>query len=254
MKPLTAYIKKELIESIYNFRLIITLSIFFLVGVISPLGARFLPEILNQFLDAGIEFYLPEPTYLDAYHQLFENITQLAMIAFVLVFGNTLSGELSKNSLQILLSKGLSRWAVVLSKYVVMVVIWTLSLALSTISCYLYTYYFFGSHRPENLFEGMLALWVFGAFIIGILIWINVLIKSYSICLLLFAICIGVLYLLNLLELLTIYNPVTLLGVFRNLSLQEAIFSDYTILLSITSGFSMLFLLLATYLIYRKSI
>ncbi|MBK8434017.1 MAG: hypothetical protein IPL28_23205 [Chloroflexi bacterium] len=76
----------------------------------------------------GVSITVPEPTAVDAYSQLFKNLTQMGMIVLLLVFGGMLSNEIARGTLLNMLTKGLSRHAVILAKYTVALLLWTAAL------------------------------------------------------------------------------------------------------------------------------
>lgn len=65
-------------------RIWILLGIHVLFGVVGPLGARYLPEILERF-GGGIEVVVPTPTALDGMGQFASNAGQLGLLAVLAV-------------------------------------------------------------------------------------------------------------------------------------------------------------------------
>jgi ABC-2 type transport system permease protein len=65
-------------------RIWIIVGIYVLFGVIGPLGARYLPEILERF-GGGVEVVVPEPTALDGMGQFASNAGQLGLLAVLAV-------------------------------------------------------------------------------------------------------------------------------------------------------------------------
>ncbi len=65
-------------------RVWIILGIYVLFGVLGPLGARYLPEIIERF-GGGIEVVVPEPTALDGMGQFTSNAGQLGLLAVLAV-------------------------------------------------------------------------------------------------------------------------------------------------------------------------
>lgn len=65
-------------------RIWIIVGVYVLFGVIGPLGARYLPEILER-LGGGMEVVVPEPTALDGMGQFASNAGQLGLLAVLAV-------------------------------------------------------------------------------------------------------------------------------------------------------------------------
>lgn len=224
MKGYVAFTKKEFLEQTRTFRMFILFLIFFIFGMMSPLMAKLMPEILSQMPIEGVTITLSEPTAIDSYMQFFKNITQMGMIVLALVFSGTLSQELSRGTLINMLTKGLSRYAVILSKFTVASVLWSLSLFIAFLTTYAYTAYFFSMKGIQNLFLSVGCLWLFGIFLLAVLLFVQTISSSQSGGLLLMVLIIGLLFILNLFPSLQHLNPLTL--VLENVSMLE---SDYDV-------------------------
>lgn len=96
MKGFYAYLKKELWEQVATFKVLIVVLLFFLLGVISPIGAKYTTEVIGALSTDLINLQMPDPTYIDAWAQYFKNISQLGFVVFVIIFYNTLGNELIK--------------------------------------------------------------------------------------------------------------------------------------------------------------
>ncbi|WP_222860725.1 hypothetical protein [Paenibacillus antibioticophila] len=92
------------------------IAVFFIVGMLSPLTAKLMPELLSSFLPEGMTLTIAEPTALDAWIQFFKNTSQMGLILIVILFSGILGTELTRGTLINMLTKGLSRHAVILSK------------------------------------------------------------------------------------------------------------------------------------------
>ena len=72
MSGFAALLRKELLEQWRTLRLPVVAAVFLLVGLISPLLARFTPEILKAVGGDQFQIILPTPTTADAVDQLCE--------------------------------------------------------------------------------------------------------------------------------------------------------------------------------------
>ena len=86
MKGFYAYLKKELWEQVATFKVLIVVLLFFLLGVISPIGAKYTTEVIGALSTDLINLQMPDPTYIDAWAQYFKNISQLGFVVFVIIF------------------------------------------------------------------------------------------------------------------------------------------------------------------------
>ncbi|NLO09703.1 MAG: ABC transporter permease subunit [Clostridiales bacterium] len=210
MKGYLAFTKKEFVEQIRTYRLLICLSVFFLFGLMSPLLAKLLPEILSGMDLQGMVLAIPEATAMDAYAQFFKNITQMGIIVILLVFGGVISNELTKGTLINILAKGLGRHTVILAKYTAMLVLWTLALAFASLVNHGYTMYMFDTSDISNLLFSLFCLWLFGAFLLSLIILSSVLTGGNFGGLILTVVVLGGLLILDLFPKLEKVNPIYL--------------------------------------------
>lgn len=210
MKGYLAFVKKEFRESIAAYRAVILLAVFLFFGITSPLLAKLLPQIFSQMDMQGIKLTIPEATAMDSYAQFFKNVSQMGLVVLLLVFCGMLSKELSQGTLVLMLTKGLSRSAVILSKFTVSAVIWTVSLVLSSLTAYGYTVYLFKDQPVKHLPFSVFCLWLFGIFILALILLSSSLVGGSFGGL---AVTVGVLcvlLILNVVPKISKWNPVTL--------------------------------------------
>lgn len=229
MKGYMAFLKKELIEYAKTYKLLIMLTVFAIFGITNPLVAKLLPEILKNFATDGVTIKVPEPTAYDAWQQFFKNATQMGLIVTVIVFSGILSSELSKGTLINLLTKGLSRTAVMLSKFTGMVLVWTASIVLCFGLTYVYTVYLFPKDEIGNLLFSVFCLWLFGLFLLAVILFSATLTKSSYGCLLLTGAVVAVCLIINIIPSAHKYNPISLsadnMGLIMNSIKRSSLYS-----------------------------
>ena len=205
---------KEFVGMIKTRKALILFSVFILFGILSPVIAKMMPDIINSLTasmaEDGFTFTATVPTAADAYFQLFKNFTQMGLIVLLLVFSNILSGELSKGTLITLLSKGLRRDAVILAKYTAALFWWTAALALSAATAYLYSLFLFGQHDAEHLFFSVFCLWLFVSFIIALILLSSVVIKGNVGGLVIAVGAIALMFIINISPNAARFNPIAL--------------------------------------------
>jgi len=251
VKNYSAFLKKEIFEYAKTYKLLIMLMVFVVFGITNPLMAKLLPEILGSLMTDGVTMTLPEATAYDAWTQFFKNATQTGMIAMVILFSGVLSAELSKGTLINMLTKGLSRTAVILSKYTCMVLVWTISIVLCFGLTYSYTVYLFPADETSNLLYSTFCLWLFGVFLLAVLLLAATLTKSNYAVLLITGTAAVVCMLVNIIPAAHRYNPISLvtdnLGLITNDITVSSLYS--TIL---TACLLSLLFVGASVLIFRK--
>lgn len=254
MSGYVAFVKKELLENLRTFKMLILFLIFFIFGMMSPLTAKLMPEILSQMPLEGMTITIPEPSALDSYTQFFKNMTQMGMVVLLLVFSGTLTQELLKGTLVNMLTKGLSRYAVILSKFTVALLLWTVGLVISFITMYGYTAYFFSMEGIENVLVSVGCLWLFGVFLLAFLMFAQTLVSSQYGTLLLTAMGVGILFILNIFPNVQKFNPLKLVSDNVVMLSPGYELSSLGTSLGITIGLSVLFLGTSLYLFKNKRI
>jgi ABC-2 type transport system ATP-binding protein len=113
----SALLRKELLEQWRTLRLPLTVAVFVLVGLSSPLLAYFTPEILKA-VGGPIHIELPTPTAADSVGQLLKNLGQFgALTAIVLAMG-AVATEKERGTAVLLLTHPASRAAFLAAKLV----------------------------------------------------------------------------------------------------------------------------------------
>ncbi|MFH5834811.1 ABC transporter permease [Proteiniclasticum sp. C24MP] len=212
MRSFLAFTKKELMESTRTYKLFVLLTVFVIFGFMNPIMAKVMPELLNEFLPDSITITLEEPKALDSWMQFFKNVSQTGMIVMVIVFSGIMANEISKGTLTIMLTKGLQRKAVILSKFAAGVMQWTLAYILCFLITYLYTIYFWSMNEISNLGLAVISLWVFGIMLVALTIFGGLLFKNTYGALLLTGGVVMIFTILNIFPKIKPYNPMTLVS------------------------------------------
>ena len=220
MRGYRVFLKKELFEAFKTYRLLVMGAAFLVFGIMSPLAAKMLPEIIRWATQvdpttAGMDLgsLFTEPSAIDAWAQFYSNVGQLGLIVLVVAFGGMVSSELAEGKLSIILTKGLSRSAAILSKLTSCALVWTGSLAVAFFTSWGYTAYFFPGEKLPYLPLAGFCLWLFGVFLLALLAFVAALAKKSTIaCLLAMCGSVIALNLLNLIPYVEKYNPVSLGG------------------------------------------
>jgi len=156
-------LRKELLQLWRTRRVLVVVAVFLLIGLISPLLARFTPQLLSA-IEGAEQFaeLIPEPTLADAMAQYVKNLTQFGFIIAVLAGMGAVAGEKDKGTAAMVLSKPMPRWAFVSSKFVAQLMLYVIAFATGALSAYYYTLVLFGP-VPRGAFAFMnllLLLWL----------------------------------------------------------------------------------------------
>ena len=170
MKGFTAFMKKELLEAVRSYKLVILLIVFAALGFMNPVSARYLPELVAGFLPEGMHMEIPQPVVLDSWLQFFKNTAQIGLIAIIIMCSSSMANEIGKGVLIPLLAKGMPRNSVLAAKFISISCLWTLSLGCSFLITFLYNFVFWESSLVPHLFPLVTGVWLFGLMLIAALI------------------------------------------------------------------------------------
>lgn len=245
MRSFIAFTKKEFIESARTYKLLIIYLVFILFGMLNPVTAKILPELLSSIMTEGVQIILPEPTTIDAWGQFYKNMsTQL--ILFVIVFSGILSNELTKGTLINMLTKGLPRQTVILSKFIFLVFVWTSAYWICYGTTYIYSSYLL-SGDVHNVFVGAIIVWLYGIFVISMMVFSSVVVKSMYGVLLITGSFVLILMIANMIPSIQKYNPYTLSTGSMELLSGEAAIGDFQLSIIITIICTVIFVYVSRY-------
>ncbi len=175
MNGYLAFTKKEVLESLRNYKAFSLLALFLIIGIISPLTAKLMPELM-QAMAPDLQVTLATPTALDSWTQFYKNSGSLGISLMLIIFCGLLSGEYAKGTLVIMLTKGLPRRAVILAKFSVVAMVMSVSFWAGFLTTYGYTAYLWpGAGLSHLLFAGF-AMWV------AALLYLSVLVLGCVLC------------------------------------------------------------------------
>lgn len=213
MRILLSLLKKEAIEGARTKKMISTFILFLFIGLISPLTAKLTPMILQSIATGNIDINVAPPSEIDSWTQFFKNISQIGMFGLAIILSTQMANEFQKGTLINLLSKGLPRYQVVLSKIFYNFILWFLAYYSSFILTYFYTKYFFGISFPiRNILMAALLPFIFGLFLISLEILAGVISGNVIGTLILTTVGIVIQLILSIRDEIVKYMPIALIG------------------------------------------
>lgn len=173
MKGGLAFFKKELAGILKTYKIWLLPLIFVFLGISSPVAAKFTPALIKAAMQADEaqrqvfgQIKIPEPTAKDAYDQWFKNLSQVGILATILISMGLISGEKAQGTLAMVVTKPISRSSIVVSKFLAYALLLFVSALLGLLTCYLYTALLFGKAPLKPL---VLSTAAFSAFILLVL-------------------------------------------------------------------------------------
>ena len=214
MKPFLSFLKKEYLETARTGKIMILILLFVLFGIMNPAIAKLTPWIMEMYSDTLAETGLTATNVqvdaMTSWTQFFKNIP-IALIAFVLIFSDIFTKEYRSGTLLLVLTKGLSRYKVVLAKTVLLLSLWTFGYGVCYAITYGYNAYFWDNGIAQNLFLAAVNWWLFGVWVICLIVLFSSLLKNNTEV----SLCTGgiviLMYLLSIIPKAEAYSPTMLM-------------------------------------------
>ena len=215
MKSSLAFMKKEYLEAARTGKIMILILLFVLFGIMSPAIAKLTPWMMETLSDSMAESGLiitnVQVDALTSWTQFFKNIP-IALIAFVLIFSDIFTKEYKSGTLLLVLTKGLSRYKVVLAKTVLLLSLWTVGYGICFSITYGYNAYFWDNSIANNLFFSVTIWWLFNVWVICLIVLFSSLFQNNTGV----TLCVGgtvlLAYLLSIIPRAKAYSPTVLMN------------------------------------------
>ena len=158
-----AAIRKELLEQWRTYRLLAVGVVLVVFGLLSPLIAKFTPEIIKLIPNGeAIAQLIPAPTIMDAVTQYIKNIGQFGVILALLLTMGAVAQEKDKGTAAMMLVKPLPRVTFLVAKFAALALMFTVTIAIAGAACYYYTWLLFGALDAQHwlALNGLMLVYV----------------------------------------------------------------------------------------------
>ncbi|MGZ6372983.1 MAG: ABC transporter permease, partial [Candidatus Limnocylindria bacterium] len=155
-----ALLRKELLEQLRTWRLLIVVVVFALFGIGSPIIARYTPEIVKALAGPSMAIPIPTPTVADAFIQFLKNLGQTGILAAILLAMGSVATEKERGTAALILTKPAARGAFLAAKLVAISATLLAGLIVAAIGAYLYTWFLFAAPSPVGFVEMSLLLFL----------------------------------------------------------------------------------------------
>jgi ABC-2 type transport system permease protein len=176
-----AALRKEMLEQLRTYRLLMVGAVLIVFGLLSPLLAKITPEIIKMIPEGEtIAQLLPPPTILDAVAQYLKNTGQFSILLALLVTMGAVVQEKDKGTAAMMLVKPLPRLTFLMAKFTALALMFIVTIAIAGLACYYYTWLLFGAlDVPAWLALNGLLL-VFVLVYVALTLFCSVLMKSQA--------------------------------------------------------------------------
>jgi ABC-2 type transport system permease protein len=161
-------LRKELAEAWLTRRLPVVAGLFLVIGMISPLTAKYLPEILQAALGDQLTIPVPTPDAAASIGQLQKNLGQLGALAAIALAMSSVSGELDRGTAALVLSQPATRSAFLAAKLVALAIVIGVSTVLAVIVAWAYTAVLFVMQPVVGWLVMALLLWL------AMMVWVAI--------------------------------------------------------------------------------
>ena len=176
MKGFAAFFAKEMLELVRTKKLLIILIVFIVVGIMNPAVAKLTPALIEMMSEdlasQGMIVGEVTVTALDSWLQFAKNMPA-ALAALLIMFSGIYTSEYSKGTLIPLLTKGLSRSCVILSKLSAMIIAWSAAMWLCFGLTYFYSDYYWDNSQVHGLLFAGFGWWLFGLLMISCIVFLS---------------------------------------------------------------------------------
>ena len=115
---LLALTKKEFLEALHNYKLIIVPIVFILLAALQPITFYYLPDIMKlATFSEGAIIQIPIPTPAETIYTIYGQLTQVGLIIIILISMGAISNEIKSGVAETILIKPIRRSSYLLSKW-----------------------------------------------------------------------------------------------------------------------------------------
>ena len=173
------FAQKELKEIVRTWRIWVLPGIVLLFAVTGPVIARFTPELVGALVGSSLGgLKIPPPTYFDAYLQWTKNLSQIVVIALIIVYGSIVSGEIASGTAVLVLTKPLSRNAMIVAKAIVHSLFVSVVVSIGALVTWGLTWAMFGQAPAAPLWSATAAFLVLAVLFVCLMTLISAIIGS----------------------------------------------------------------------------
>ncbi|NOY09447.1 MAG: ABC transporter permease subunit [Spirochaetes bacterium] len=158
-----AALRKEIFGQWRSYRLLVVVAVFLAFGLLSPLAAKFIPELM-KLMPNGKEIarLIPQPTITDAVAQYLKNSSQFGVVLALLMTMGAVAQEKDKGTAALVLVKPMPRSVFLWAKFAALGVTFIIGIAIAGAACYYYTLILFRAPDVSRwlALNGLLFLFV----------------------------------------------------------------------------------------------
>jgi ABC-2 type transport system permease protein len=173
-----AFLKKEFRAIFKTYRVWVIPLVFITFALMSPPLAKLTPKLIESVLPKGINMKVPDPKLTDAFAQWFKNLSQIGVLAVILLTMGLVAEEKSSGTILLIVTKPISRANVVLSKFIAQAAWLTLSFTVSAAACYGYAAIIFTPEKAAEFIQGNIPYLIYFVLVVAVTVFFSTVLKS----------------------------------------------------------------------------
>jgi ABC-2 type transport system permease protein len=185
MRHLSALLEKEWMETLRDTKKLVLFAVFVFFGLLSPLAAKLTPELFSLLSSSpgmsGITMSFPSPDIFTYYEQFLKNMSQMIMVAIILVLMGSVSQEKADGTAALVMTKGVSRTVFLMAKLLSAFLTVTVSYWVSAGLFLIYTTLLYGSAVIAGTWDALSLIWLYLLFVAVITLTASTFSKSLGI-------------------------------------------------------------------------
>ena len=210
MRVFLVLMKKEILELIRTYRIMVTFLVCLALGFSCPIFAKLTPDLLKHYSGMSIQITITEPTAIDAWNQYFKDCPLMCLFAVILCVADSVPKEIRSGSIINILTKGVSRTQIYFSKYFTAVINMIVSIVVCFLTCALYTKVIFQDKYSVNQWVALWGPLCCGLLFITITFLFETFMKNSIYIIGITGLCYIVFLTINIFDKISKYNPVGL--------------------------------------------
>ena len=256
MRGFGTFFRKEVTEFSRTYHALILGIVSVILSIMNPLVAKLTPWLLDQMSsqleDQGLKIDKITVTANESWDQFTKNFSMF-LIVIIIVFCSGYVKEYVTGTLIPLLTKGLSRTSVVLSKLLLQLLVWTACFGIYLGITWFYTEYYWSGTPVKNVLFVSFCLWLMGVYFLTLIACLSSFLNSGVHVLLGVGIIYFALTMTQMIGKAEKLVPTWLMSA-GNVFRGNAEMSDFTVAIIMAAGFSILFVIVAVVQTRRRKL
>jgi ABC-2 type transport system permease protein len=173
-----AFLRKEFTAIFKTYRFWVIPVVLFFFSVMSPAMAKLTPQILDAAMPKGMAIKMPAPQLTDAFAQWFKNLSQIGVLAIILLTMGIVAEEKTSGTILLIVTKPVSRANVILSKFFAQSTWLGISFIAAAAICYVYAAVIFKFQKLAEFAQANVLYLMYFILVVAVTIFFSAVMKN----------------------------------------------------------------------------